>query len=129
MTTGKTSFLYMLLTKQLLRGRPTFFQTMGGSVYYISDAVHKIHEPESEIRIKDQLQDPFDTVALVDADGKAGIHTPRNVLLCSGNIRVIVTSSPRDPESRKWLKQSGVPEASRARMMDIWSETELVITA
>ena len=129
MTTGKTSFLYMLLIKRILHGQPTFFQTLGGSVYYISDMVQKIDDPEREVTIEDKNQDPSDIVALVDADCKTGIHTPRTILLCSRNIRVILASSPRDSESRKWLKQLGVPEPSRARIMDIWSEAELVITA
>ena len=127
--TGKTSFLYVLLIKRLLRGQPTFFQTLGGNVYYVSTTVEKIEDPEREVTIRDDLQDPSDIVALVDADGREEIHTPRPVLTCTHNIRVILASSPRDPRSRKWLKQLNVPEPSRARMMDIWSEAELVITA
>lgn len=127
--TGKTSFLYVLLIKRLLRGQPTFFQTLGGNVYYVSAAVEKIEDPDREVTKHDELQDPSDVVALVDADGRKEIHTPRGVLTCTHNIRVIVASSPRDPDSRRWLKQLNVPEASSARMMDIWSEAELVITA
>jgi hypothetical protein len=128
-TTGKTSFLYMLLIKRLLCGKPTFFQTMGGTVYYVSDVVQRIDEPDVEARIIDPLQDASDVVALVDADGKSDMHTPHCILLYARNIRVILTSFPRGPESKRWLKQSNVPEGLRVRMMDIWSEAELFIAA
>jgi hypothetical protein len=127
--TGKTSFLYVLLIKRLLRGQPTFFQTLEGNLFYVSTAVTKIKDPERELTIRDQLQDPSDVVALVDADGREEITWPCGVLMCARNIRVILASFPRDRRSRKWLKQLDVPEASYARMMDIWSESELFITA
>jgi hypothetical protein len=127
--TGKTSFLYVLLIKRLLRGQPTFFQTLGGDVYYVSTTVKKIKNPEGEVTIHDQFQHLPDIVALVDADGRKEITWPCRVLTCARNIRVILASFPRDRRSRKWLKQLDVPEASNARMMDIWSESELFITA
>jgi hypothetical protein len=119
----------VLLIKRLLHGQPTYFQTLGGSVYYISTKVLHVVKPDAEIRIVDDLLDPVDVVALVDADGRLGVHTPCNILLSSPNIRIIVASSPRERESQKWLKQLNVPDGQRARMIDIWSEAELFITA
>jgi hypothetical protein len=127
--TGKTSFLYMLLIKRLLGRQPTFFQTSGGSVYYVADVVSRVEDPKKELTFHDDLQDPFDTVALVDADGSEDQNAPCPVLLCSPNIRIIMASSPRGATSKNWLKQLNVPDPLQMRMMDIWSEAELVITA
>jgi hypothetical protein len=127
-TTGKTSFLYLVLITRLLHAKPTFFQTIGGSVYYISaQGVLKIPDPDADVRITGIGSDD-DVVALVDADGQGAFIAPRNVLISSGGIRIILASSPREPRDRKWLKQLNVPEHVRVRMMDIWSEKELVIT-
>jgi hypothetical protein len=111
---------------RLLDAKPTIFQSFGGSVYYISaQGVDKISDPDGDVTLAQGL---LDVVALVDADGHKAVITPRNVLMTSDNIRIILTSSPRKPEDRKWLKQLNVPEHLWVRMMDIWSEKELIIT-
>jgi hypothetical protein len=87
-----------------------------------------ISDPERERIIPDELRLGQEVVALVDADGKGAESTPRHVLLCDQKIRVILASSPRGPEERKWLKQSNTAESQRLRMLDVWSDAELVIT-
>jgi hypothetical protein len=57
-TPGTTSFLYILLIKRLLRGQPTFFQTMRGNVFYVSHTVGKIPDPTADVQFEDELQDP-----------------------------------------------------------------------
>jgi hypothetical protein len=100
---------------------------MGGSVYYISaQGVLKIPDPDADVRV-DKVQGMEDVVALVDADGHA-ITAPRNVLMCSRGIRIILASSPQESRHRKWLRQLNVPEHLQVRMMDMWSEEELIIT-
>ena len=84
----------MLLIKRLLHGQPTFFQTHGGLVYYISAEVLQVVESNADARIINKLQDPSDVIALVDADDLFGVHSPCDILLSSQNIRVVVTSSP-----------------------------------
>jgi hypothetical protein len=103
-TPGKTSFLYVLLIKQLLRGQPTFFQTIGGNVFYTSHFMQKILDLTAEVNIED-LQDPSDVVALDDADGKQSIHRPRPLLMHS----LTTFASSHYPKSRKRLKQLEVP--------------------
>jgi hypothetical protein len=127
-TTGKTSFLYLVLIIWLLHAKRTFFQTMGGSVYYISaQGVLKIPDPDGDAPING-IGPEDDVVALVDADGQGSVVSPRNVLFCSRGIRIILASPPRESRDRKWLKQSNVAEHVRVRTMDIWSEEELIIT-
>jgi hypothetical protein len=85
-----------------------------------------IRNPDGEVKIETD-EDITNAVALVDADDQADDIRPRNILLIN-DIRVILASSPRGLKDRKWLKQLNVPEQLRVRMMDIWSEKELIIT-
>ena len=89
---GKTCMLYYILILCLIRAKPFLFQNPSGRVRYINN----------------EVQDEFttagipgrDVLALVDADGRVCVPHPR---LFENNFRVLLVSSPRTKQDRKWL--------------------------
>jgi len=94
------------------------FQDKGGAIFFIGDEVR--HE-------KGRVVVPGDDVlTLVDADGKSCI--PNQFLLDATNLRVLLISSPRSRDDRKWLTQD-VKETEAVFVAEPWSREELLVTS
>lgn len=89
---GKTCFLYYVLVLRLIQSQPTVFQDNFGTVSIIDD----------EVREWGSL-DGRDVLALVDADNQ--YCEPDDTILANDNYRVLLTSSPRETDNRKWMEQ------------------------
>ena len=115
---GKTCYLYYLLVQRLIDARPTVFQDTRGDVFVIEDTV--------------QYWDAMiicpghDILTLVDAGGT--LCVPSDYILNSGNLRIVLTSSPRPRHDRKWLKQY-YPYTGRTLVMAPWIREELLLSA
>ena len=91
---------------------------MAGKVFLVNDDVH---------RQKGTVDIPgVDVLTLVDADGVN--CTPHQSLLDAGNLRILLTSSPKAHKDRKWLTQS-IGETGAAFVMEPWSREELLMTS
>jgi hypothetical protein len=115
---GKTCLLHYILILCIIQAQPIVFQDKGGAVFFISDEV--LHE-------KGRVVVPGDDVlALVDADGECCI--PNQFLLDAANLRVLLISSPRSRDDRKWLTQD-VRETQAVFVAEPWSREELLVTS
>ncbi|KAF5379025.1 hypothetical protein D9615_006070 [Tricholomella constricta] len=110
---GKTCFLYYVLATRLLHAQPTIFQGEDANVFVITD----------KVRVGGTIVGD-DVVALVDADGEKCIPGP--YILSNENHRILLTSSPRKREDRKWIKQE-CPDAAQVVMAPCSVEETLLI--
>ena len=65
-------------------------------------------------------------LALVDADNKK--CTPHDYLLDLSNLRVLLTSSPRSKNDRRWLIQY-VHDERAVFVMEPWSQEEFLVVS
>ena len=94
------------------------FQDVEGAVFSINDTVR---------HLKPNMSVPGDDVlTLIDADGES--RKPARGLFNTGNIRVLLTSSPRGREDRKWLTQR-VGDTHAVYVMKPWSWEEILVTS
>jgi hypothetical protein len=113
---GKTCLLYYILILCIIQAQPIVFQDKGRAVFFVGDEVR--HE-------KGRVVVPGDDVlALVDADGESCI--PNQVLLDATNLRVLLISSPRSRNDRKWLTQD-VKETQAVFVVKPWSREEFLV--
>ena len=112
---GKTIFLFYLLILQLLEGRKTYFQTRGGTVYFIDDMGVR--------ELSDIVNSNEATVALVDADSE--ITTPHEWLSDCIRTQTILTSSPKPDSKFTWMKHSD-NATRKIYVMDLWTSQELL---
>ncbi len=110
----------MRLIERLLQGLDTYFQTGDGKVFFLSDMVTLVNSAEHESR------EGFEIEALVDADSGPPYDVPQPVLFSRRDIRIVLTSSPKDSKTRNWLKQLG-ESAGKTFLMDIWTQQEFVV--
>lgn len=91
---------------------------MGGEVFIIHD----------EVRCRSGRVDiqGDDILALVDADNEK--CTPHRYLLDVSNLRVLLTSSPRTKNDRRWLTQS-VHDERALFVMEPWSQEEFLVAS
>lgn len=108
--------LYSILVLCIILARPIVFQDMYGRVFMIGTTVRPLGR-------QGVYGDADDVLALVDAD----IVCQPNEHLFDGKYRILLTSSPRKREDRRWLKQLVGPNAMF--MADPWSREELIITS
>ena len=66
-----------------------------------------------------------DVLTLVDAGNK--VCEPNEALFLHGECRILLTSSPKNNDLRKWLKQFVGDHATF--MMKPWSREELVVAS
>jgi hypothetical protein len=115
---GKTCLLFYILILCVIRAQPIVFQDKGGGVSLISDEVP--HKVGSVVVPQD------DVLVLVDADGKSCM--PNQFLLDTANLRVLLISSPRSRDDRKWLTQD-VRETQAVFVAKPWSREEFLVTS
>ena len=115
---GKTCLLFYIVILCIIRAQPIVFQDKGGTVSLINDVVlHKM----------DRVVVPGDDIlVLIDADGESCI--PKQFLLDTANLRVLLISSPRSRDDRKWLIQD-VREAQAVFVAKPWSRAEFLVTS
>lgn len=115
---GKTCLLVYILILCIIRAQPIVFQDKGGGVSLINDEV---------THYKDKAVVPGDDVlVLIDADGK--FSTPHQFLLDTVNFRVLLISSPRSRDDRKWLIQD-VRDSHAVFVAKPWSREEFLVTS
>ena len=119
--TGKTCLLFYIVILCIIRAQPIVFQDKAGGVFLISDKVP--HKVVSVVLPQD------DVLVLVDADGtKRTSYMPNQFLLDTANLRVLLISSPRSRNDRKWLTQD-VRDAHAVFVSKPWSREELLVTS
>ena len=102
----------------MIRGQQFVFQDMHGKVFIINDA--GINTSEETWTVSDD-----EVLTLVDAGDK--VCRPDNSLFHHKGYRILVTSSPKMKEERRWLKQRVGLHAMY--MMKPWSREELVVAS
>jgi hypothetical protein len=100
----------------MIRGQRFVFQDMDGKVFIIDDA--GVNTPEDARAVSGG-----EVLTLVDADVDS--FGPAAYLLNNSNHRILLTSSPRSREDRRWLKQFAI--ANAVFTMEPWSREELVV--
>jgi hypothetical protein len=95
---------------------PVVFQDKQGNIFFVEDKVRPIARMDIKIS---------SIPMLVDADDQ---HFQPNVtFLASFHGQVLLTSSPKDESSRRWLTQD-VKNRNAVFMMNTWSPKELYVT-
>ena len=94
------------------------FQDKGGKVSLINDVL--LHTTSRVVVPGD------DILVLIDADGKYSI--PKQFLLDTANLRVLLISSPRSRDYRKWLIQS-IRDAHAVFVAKPWLRAEFLVTS
>ena len=110
--------LYSILILCIILGRPIVFQDVRGKVFIISDTVRRLGTSGVPLGADDVL-------TLVDAGNK--VCEPNEELFLHGECRILLTSSPKNNDLRKWLKQFVWEDA--IFMMKPWSREELVVAS
>ena len=96
------------------------FQDIDGNAFIIDDTVRPLMEgPEVSDGVTDIL-------ALVDADGKS--CEPNKDLYKVRNLRILLASSPRTNDKRRWLTHR-VGDLHATFIMKPWSREEFVVTS
>ncbi|KAF8510508.1 hypothetical protein BU17DRAFT_70030 [Hysterangium stoloniferum] len=114
-SSGKTSYLFLLLIHRLLRGERTIFQSASGVVYEISNIVQELSRSE--------VLNHNDAVALVDADQN---HPSPTFEVQQSGARIVVTS-PKDKKARSWMKHLPDGNVATAYMMDPFTLREYLL--
>jgi hypothetical protein len=112
---GKTCMLYYILILCLIRAKPFLFQNPSGRVRYINN---EVLEEFTIAEIPGQ-----DVLALVDADGL--ICVPRQRLF-ETKLRVLLVSSPRTKQDRKWLVWD-VDDEDAVFIVKPWSREDFLV--
>jgi hypothetical protein len=93
------------------------FQSKKGEVFGIENTVQHWDAAVSHPR--------HETLMLVDADGS--FHVPSDDVLEGQNLQIVLTSSPRTKDDRKWLRQYS-PYDGRTVVMEPWTKEELFLS-
>ena len=114
-TQGKTTYIYLRMIWSMINGEPFLYQSLGGTVYHVSDIVTTITSLPSG---------PADIVAYVDANEKK--FEPQ-MFIRRPWIKIIAASSPSGTD-QPWLKQMGNIGFPLTFATALWTDTELFIT-
>ncbi|TDL29337.1 hypothetical protein BD410DRAFT_779724 [Rickenella mellea] len=115
---GKTIYLYLRLIDRLLAGKQTYFQALDGNIYFLSDTVTSVKGHG------DIFHEGGNIEALVDGD--LDVSQPRPLFSSFSEIRIILTSPPREYKERSWLNQLG-PGVGSTYIMNLWSPQEFFV--
>ncbi|KAM6504274.1 hypothetical protein JOM56_001217 [Amanita muscaria] len=118
---GKTCLLYSILILCIIRAQSIVFQDMRGEVFIIDDKTVRPLKDTSAVS-----QDVGDVLTLIDADGNS--CRPNKRIFSDYNHRILLTSSPRGINNRKWLTQI-VQDLDAVFVMEPWSREEFVVTS
>ena len=110
--------LHSILILCIILARPIVFQDMDGMVFTIGNTVRPLGAPGVS-------DDADDVLTLIDADDI--VCRPNNHLFRHKEYRILLTSSPKKIEDRKWLTQRVGLHAMF--MMKPWSREELVVAS
>ena len=112
--------LYSILILCIVLAQPIVFQDVSGDVFIIGDTVLPA------LVARRVLDDADDVLALVDADDK--VYHPNEYLFLHDEHRILLTSSPKKREDRRWLIQR-VKDKRAMFIMEPWSREELVVAS
>jgi hypothetical protein len=115
---GKTCLLYSILILCIVNAQPIVFQDMQGEVFFIGDTVRP---PKGTPAASEDVDD---VLTLVDADGAS--CQPNRYLFSDYKHRILLASSPRGGDDRKWLTQI-VQDLDAVFVMEPWSREEIVV--
>jgi len=110
--------LYSVLVLCIILAQPIVFQDVHGTVFTVGNTVRRLGTPGVSV-------DADDVLALVDADN--AVSQPNKHLFDNGEYRILLTSSPKKKDDRRWLKQLVGPHSMF--IMEPWSREELVVTS
>ena len=79
----------------------------------------------SPLGAQEVFKDADDVLTLVDADNT--VCQPHDLLFRHAKCRILLTSSPKKNQDRKWLTQIVGQDAMF--MMNLWSREELVVAS
>jgi hypothetical protein len=96
------------------------FQDIDGKTFIIDDTVRPLMDAPAVSK------GVTDILALVDTDAKS--CEPNKDLYKVRNLRILLTSSPRKRDDRKWLTHR-VQDLHAAYLMKPWSREEFVVTS
>ncbi|KAF8346217.1 hypothetical protein F5887DRAFT_1073864 [Amanita rubescens] len=118
--TRKTCLLYSILILCIIRRQQIVFQDIDGNAFIIDDTVRPLMD---RLAVS---EDVTDILALVDADAESSV--PNRDLFKVPNLRILLTSSPRKRDDRKWLTHR-VQDLHAVFIMKPWSREEFVVTS
>ncbi|KAM6499266.1 hypothetical protein JOM56_004774 [Amanita muscaria] len=116
---GKTCMLHSILILCIILAQPIVFQDMDGMVFIIGNTVRPLGAPGVS-------DDADDVLTLVDADDT--VCRPDKRLFRHKQYRILLTSSPKKNEDRRWLTQR-VGDSQGMFMMMPWSREEFVVAS
>lgn len=112
---GKTCMLYYILILCIIRAQPILFQDISGQVLFINK---EVRDEFTTTGIPGQ-----DVLALVDANHHICVPHTR---LFKNNLRVLLISSPRTRQDRKWLTQY-VRDGDAVFLVKPWSRENFLV--
>ena|ERR1700722_7648259 len=101
-----------------MSGRSIVFQNTKSDVFIVDDTVELC---DGNVEIPGE-----DVLTLVDADRDHCV--PNEFLLEASNLRIVLTSSPRTRQDRKWIQQYG-PYTIMVLVMEPWTNEEILLSA
>ncbi|KAF8237890.1 hypothetical protein L208DRAFT_1388533, partial [Tricholoma matsutake] len=117
---GKICLLYCILILCIINTQSIMFQDMQGEVFVIDDTMHlPKYTPAA-------LEDIDDVLTLVNADGAS--CQPNRYLFRDYKYRILLTSSLRGSDDRRWLTQI-VQDLDAVFVMEPWSQEEIVVAS
>ena len=102
--------LHSILILCIILARPIVFQDMDGMVFIIGNTVRPLGAP----RVSDNADDT--------------VCQPNNYLFRDKEYRILLTSSPKKNEDRRWPTQR-VGDLHAVFMMKPWSREELLVAS
>ena len=116
-TQGKTTYFYLRMVVAMINGSPFLYQTLGGTVYHVSDTITTITSwPSGSGSGK--------IVAYVDADEKK--FEPQSFIR-HRSVKIIAASSPKGT-NQPWMKQMGNVGFPITFASALWTDSELFVT-
>ena len=112
-TQGKTAYIYLRMICSMISGIPFLYQSIGGTVYHVADAITMITSWSSG-----------NIYAYVDADEKNFV--PQRFIRRSW-IKIIADTSPKSTD-QLWMKQMAYNESPITFATKLWTESELLVT-
>ena len=112
-TQGKTSYVHLRMVVSMISGESFLYQSLGGTVYHVSDTVTMITSWSGSA----------DIVAYVDADEE---FEPQ-MFIRHPRVKIVAASSPRGTH-QLWLKQMRNVRFPLTFATALWTDSELFVT-
>lgn len=118
------ALLYVILVICVIKAQPFVFQSKAGIIYIVGDEVRQqIGSVGEVVNVK---VPGIDVLALLDGDGDN--CQPNDSLLAVRNLRILLTSSPRNRKDWRWLTQD-VGDSMASYVVGPWEWNEFAIAS